>query len=33
VRKADLIALQIVDTAAKGNLKAVLLAVRLDSLD
>jgi Family of unknown function (DUF5681) len=30
MRKADLIALQIVDTAAKGNLKAVQLAVRLD---
>jgi len=28
--KADLIALQIVDTAAKGDLKAALLAVRLD---
>jgi hypothetical protein len=30
MRKADLIALQIVDTAAKGNLKAVQLALRLD---
>jgi len=30
MRKADLIALQLVDTAAKGNLKAVQLAVRLD---
>ena len=30
MRKADLIALQIVDTAAKGNLKAAVLAVRLD---
>jgi hypothetical protein len=30
MRKADLIALQIVDTAAKGNLRAVQLAVRLD---
>ena len=30
MRKADLIALQIVDTAAKGDLKAALLAVRLD---
>jgi hypothetical protein len=30
MRKADLIALQIVDSAAKGNLKAVQLAVRLD---
>jgi hypothetical protein len=29
MRKADLIAL-LVDTAAKGNLKAVQLAVRLD---
>jgi hypothetical protein len=28
--KADLIALQIVDTAAKGDLKAAVLAVRLD---
>jgi hypothetical protein len=28
--KADLIALQIVDSAAKGDLKAALLAVRLD---
>jgi hypothetical protein len=30
MRKADLIALQIVDTAAKGDLKAAVLAVRLD---
>ena len=30
MRKADLIALQIVDTAAKGDLRAALLAVRLD---
>jgi hypothetical protein len=30
MRKVDLIALQIVDSAAKGNLKAVQLAVRLD---
>jgi Family of unknown function (DUF5681) len=30
MRKADLIALQIVDSAAKGDLKAALLAVRLD---
>jgi hypothetical protein len=30
MRKVDLIALQIVDTAAKGNLKAAQLAIRLD---
>jgi uncharacterized protein DUF5681 len=30
MRKGDLIALQIVDAAAKGDLKAALLAVRLD---
>jgi Family of unknown function (DUF5681) len=30
MRKGDLIALQIVDTATKGDLKAALLAVRLD---
>src|SRR5271154_925175 len=30
MRKVDLIALQIVDSAAKGNLQAVQLAVRLD---
>lgn len=30
MRKADLIARQIVDAAAKGDLKAALLAVRLD---
>jgi hypothetical protein len=30
MRKADLIALQIVDMAAKGDLKAALLTVRLD---
>ena len=30
MRKGDLIALQIVDTAAKGDLKAAVLAVRLD---
>jgi len=30
MRKGDLIALQIVDSAAKGDLKAALLAVRLD---
>jgi hypothetical protein len=30
MRKADLIALQIVDTAAKGDLKAAVLVVRLD---
>lgn len=30
MRKADLIALQIVDLAAKGDLKAALLTVRLD---
>ncbi len=30
MRKADLIALQIVDAAAKGDLKAAVLAVRLD---
>ncbi len=30
MRKVDLIALQIVDTAAKGDLKAAVLAVRLD---
>jgi hypothetical protein len=30
MRKADLVALQIVDTAAKGNLKAAQLAIRLD---
>ena len=30
MRKADLIARQIVDTAAKGDLKAAVLAVRLD---
>jgi anti-anti-sigma regulatory factor len=30
MRKVDLIALQIVDSAAKGNLKAALLTVRLD---
>lgn len=30
MRKGDLIALQIVDAAAKGDLKAAMLAVRLD---
>ena len=30
MRKADLVALQIVDTAAKGDLKAAVLVVRLD---
>lgn len=30
MQKGDLIALQIVDTAAKGDLKAAVLAVRLD---
>jgi hypothetical protein len=30
MRKGDLIALQIVDAAAKGDLKAAVLAVRLD---
>jgi hypothetical protein len=30
MRKGDLIALQIVDAAAKGDLKATMLAVRLD---
>lgn len=30
MRKADLIALQIVNSAAKGDLKAALLALRLD---
>ncbi len=30
IRKADLIALQIVDAAAKGDLKAAMAAVRLD---